>query len=81
MPAQQRLRCHESMVSALRGEHPGQCRQDGAVRPDEAWPGHLSAQARDLVSQHEDLGVLGRLAAGEQCEPTGEVIGDEVQQP
>jgi hypothetical protein len=63
LPAQERLRYHEPMVSALRVEHPGQCRQDGAVWPGWAWPGALSAQDRDLVSEYEDLGVLGRLAA------------------
>jgi hypothetical protein len=69
------------MVSALCRKESGQRRKDGPVRPGEAWPGHLSAQDRHLVSQHEDLGVLGRLPAGQQCEPTGELTEDEVQQP
>jgi hypothetical protein len=68
------------MASALRGEHPGQCRQDGAVWPGWAWPGELSAQDRDLVSEYEDLSVLGRLAAGEQCEPADELAEDQVEQ-
>jgi len=33
------------------------------------------------MAEHEDLGVLGRLLAGQECEPPGEVIGDEVEQP
>jgi hypothetical protein len=32
------------------------------------------------VSQHEDLGVLGRLLAGQQREPAEELAEDEVQE-
>jgi hypothetical protein len=39
-----------------------------------------SAQDRDLLSQHEDLGVLGRLLAGQQREPAGELAEDELEQ-
>jgi hypothetical protein len=80
MPAQQRLRRHESMAAALRGEQPGQRREHSAVRPAGAGPGDLSAQDRDLVSQHEDLGVLGRLLAGQQREPADELAEDQVEQ-
>lgn len=80
MPAQQRLRRHESMAPALRGQQPGQRREHGAVRPAGAGPGDLSAQDRDLVSQNEDLGVLGRLLAGQQREPADELAEDEVEQ-
>ena len=69
------------MVSALRGQQPGQCREDGSVRPGWAWSGDLSAQDRDLMAEHEDLGVLGRLLAGRECEPPGELTEDEVEQP
>jgi hypothetical protein len=34
---------HEPMLSALRGQQPGQYREDGSVRPGETWPGDLSA--------------------------------------
>jgi len=44
------------------------------------WPGDLPAQHRHLVSEHEDLGVLGRLPAGQQCEPAGELAEDEIEQ-
>jgi hypothetical protein len=36
----------------------------------ETWPGDLSAQ-------HEDLGVVGRLAAGEQAKPADELTEDQ----
>jgi hypothetical protein len=68
------------MAPALGGEQPGQRPAHGAVRPAGAGPGDLSAQARDLVSQHEDLGVVGRLLAGQQREPADELAEDEVEQ-
>ncbi len=64
MPAQQRLRCHEAMASALLGEQPGQGREHDAVWPGGAWPGDLPAQHRHLVSEHEDLGVSWTPARG-----------------
>jgi hypothetical protein len=33
------------------------------------------------MAEHEDLGVLGCLLAGQQFEPSGELTEDEVQQP
>jgi hypothetical protein len=73
VPAQQRVGCYNPMASVLGGQQPGQRREDGSVRPGWAWPGDLSAQDRELMSQHEDLGVLGRLPTGQQCEPAGEL--------
>ena len=54
------------MVSARLGQEPGQGCEDGTIWLGGAWPGDLSAQHRDLVSQHQDLGVLGGLPAGER---------------
>jgi hypothetical protein len=48
---------------------PGQGCQDGPVWPGKAWTGDLSAQHRDLLPEHEELGVLGGLPASEQSEP------------
>ena len=47
----------------------GQGCQDGPVWPGKAWTGDLSAQHRDLLPEHEELGVLGGLPASEQFEP------------
>src|SRR6266516_1492133 len=80
MPAQQRLRRHEAMASALLGEQPGQRRQHDAVWPGEVWPGDLPAQHRHLVSEDEELGVLGRPPACPQCEPAEELAEDQVEQ-
>ncbi len=35
-----------------------ECRKDGPVWPGGAWPGELLAHDRDLMAQHEELGVL-----------------------
>jgi membrane associated rhomboid family serine protease len=68
------------MASALLGEQPGQRCEYDAVWPGEVWPGDLPAQHRHLVSEHEELGVLGRLPAGQQCEPAEELAEDQVEQ-
>jgi hypothetical protein len=66
------------MVSTLGGEQSGQRREHGAVWPGGAWAGDLTAQDRDLMSEYEDFGVLGRLLAGQQREPAEELAEDEV---
>jgi hypothetical protein len=43
-----------------------------------AW--RLPAQYRDRMSQHEDLGVVGRLAAGGQAKPADELTEDQVEE-
>jgi hypothetical protein len=43
--------------------------EHGAVEPGQRWPGVRAAQHRDLVTQHEDLDVLGRVGASEERQP------------
>jgi hypothetical protein len=40
---------------------------------ERSWAGDVAPQHRDLVPQHEDLGVLGRLPAAQQYEPADEL--------
>jgi hypothetical protein len=70
----------EAVVSALLGKEPGQGCEDGTIRPGGTWPGDLSAQHRDFLPEHQDLGVLGGLPAGEQCEPAEELAQDQVEE-
>jgi hypothetical protein len=79
MPAQ-RVGGDEAMVSALLGQDPDQGCEDGPVWPRGTGPGDLSAQHRNLVSQHQDLGVLGGLPASEQLEPAEELAQDQVEE-
>jgi hypothetical protein len=44
-------------------KQPGHCCQDDTVGPVGLGPGDLTPEHRDLVTEHQDLGVLGRLAA------------------
>jgi hypothetical protein len=54
------------MTARVCWQQPGQRRQDRPVGPVELRPGDLTAQHRDLVPEHHDLGVPGRLAAAQQ---------------
>jgi hypothetical protein len=80
MPAQQGVGGDEAMVSALPWEESAQRREDGPVWPGGVRSGDLSAHDRDLMAQHEDLGVLGRLPAGQQRKPADELTEAQVEQ-
>jgi hypothetical protein len=67
------------LVAALLGQEPGQGCEDGTVWPGGTRPWDLSAQHRDLVSQHQNLGIVGGLSAGEQCEPAEELAQDQIE--
>ena len=68
------------MVLVLLGQEPGQGCEDGPVWPGGTRSGDLSAQHHDFMSQHEQLGVLGRLSASKQCKPVEELTQDQVQE-
>ncbi len=61
-------------------KQPGQRRQDGAVGPVRLGPGDLTAEHRDLMTEHHDLGVLRYLAAAEQHQPAEDPDHDQVEQ-
>ena len=65
-------------------------RARSAGRWPKGWPGMARrgvagraalAQDRDLMAQHEELGVLGHLRAGQQREPADELTEAQVEQP
>ena len=69
VPAQQRSGRDQPQPAQRGGQQPAQCAEHGAVEP-----GHLrarvgAAQHGDLVSQRQDLDVLGGVGAGEQRQP------------
>ena len=43
-------------------KQPGHCRQDRPVGPIRLGLGHLTAEHRDLMTEHHDFRVLRRLA-------------------
>jgi hypothetical protein len=81
VPGQQRARRDEPADAQHGRQVPGQRRQDRAVGPVRPGPGDLTAEYRDLMTEHHDLGVLGCLAAAQQHEPAQDPDHDQVQQP
>jgi hypothetical protein len=68
VPAQQRLRGDEEAGPAGPGQDTADGSEQGAVGGLEPGSWHLAAQHEQLVAQHEDLQVLGGVAAGEHRE-------------
>jgi hypothetical protein len=51
------------------GQQPGRRDQDRTVRPGQPRGLDLALEDGDLMTQEEDLGVLGAVGAGEQGQP------------
>jgi len=51
-----------------------------AVSPAQLWPGHLTAQHHHLMTQRDDLRVLGRITAAQQDQPAKDPDHRQVQQ-
>ena len=60
------------MSAQHRGQASDECGEQGSVGPVEAGLGVGSAEYGDLVAQDEELDVLGRRCAAEQCQPARE---------
>jgi hypothetical protein len=56
------------------------CQRSNVSGVTRRWTGDLSAQHRDLLPEHEDLGVLGDLPASEQLEPAQELTQNQVEE-
>jgi hypothetical protein len=69
MPGQQRTWRDEPMGAQHGWKQLGQCRQDRPVGPIRLGLGHLTAEHRDLMTEHHDFRVLRRLAAAGQHQP------------
>ena len=69
VPAQQGSGRHQPQLAQRGGQQPAQRAEHGAVEPGQCWPGVGAAQHGDLVTQRQDLGVLGGVGAGEQRQP------------
>ena len=80
MPAQQRARRHEPLRAQRRRPDARQCRQHRPVRPRQPRTAGLTAQYRVLMTKHQDLCVLDRIAASQQRQPAGHLAEDEIQQ-
>ena len=80
VPGQQRARCDEPVGAQHGRQQPGQRRQDRPVGPVRLRPGDLTPEHRDLMTEHHDLRILGRLAAAQQQQPAEDPDHDQVEQ-
>jgi hypothetical protein len=69
MPAQQRLWLDKQPAPSWSGQQPRQRGEYRPVGPVDPWPGHLASQHRDLVAQHQQLGILRRRTPRQQHKP------------
>jgi hypothetical protein len=69
VPAQQDSGRHQSQAAQLGGQQPAQRAEVRPVDPGQRWVRVGSAQYGELVSEHQDLDVLGSVRAGEERQP------------
>ena len=81
MPGQQRARSDYPVVAQRGRQQPGKCRQDRPVGPVWFRLSDLTPEHRDLMTEHQDLRVLGCLAAAQQHKPAEDLDHDQVEQP
>jgi len=78
--SQQRARRDEPVGAQPSWQQPGQRGQDGPVGPVRLRPGDLPPDYRDLMTEHHDLRILGRLAAPQQEQPAKHPDHDQIEQ-
>ena len=66
VPAQQRRRSHEERVPRAAAQHPRQRGEKDSIGTVKIWSVNLTAQHRDLVTQHQDLDLRGSVTAQRQ---------------
>jgi hypothetical protein len=69
VPAQQGSGRHQPQSAQMWGQQPAQRAEERAVDPGEGRAGVVASKHRDLVAQHEDLGLFGDGRSGEQSQP------------
>ena len=63
MPRQDRVGCHQDDRTAGTIEHTRECREDRPIGWLETGMSDLALQDRELMTQHENLGILGPVPA------------------
>jgi hypothetical protein len=81
MPTQDRVRSDETVTTQCAGQLPHERGEHGPVRPIQARTRVGATQDGDLVTQHEELDVLGGGRAAHQQDQSEYVRKDQVQQP
>jgi hypothetical protein len=80
MPAQQGARRHDPMESKPLGQQPGKRGQQRPVGPVHSRPGDLTAQHGDLVSQDQDLHLLGCITSRKERQPAEQPDHQQIQE-
>jgi hypothetical protein len=81
MPTQQRARRDQPGRPLRPGQQPGQGGEYHPVDPVQLRPGMLLPQDRDLLTQHQQLGVLRRRRARQQHQPASQADEHQVEHP
>jgi hypothetical protein len=76
----QGARRHDPMEAKPCGQPPRQRGRQRSVGPVWSWPGDLTTQDGDLMTQHQDLHVLGGVASHEKRQPAGPLDHQQIQQ-
>jgi hypothetical protein len=80
MPAQQRFGPDEQPAPGRSGQQPRESSKHGAVGPVHPRPAHLAPQDHDLVTQHEQLRVLGGRTPRQQRKPPQCLAEQQIEQ-
>jgi hypothetical protein len=80
MPSQERGRLHQPSPPDRARQEPRKPGQHRAVGPVKPGSGHLPAEHRDLVPQHQQLRVLGRRAPRQQRKPSQQLAEAQIEQ-
>jgi hypothetical protein len=78
MPAQNRSRGDQAVVAQPRWQPPDQGGEDGAVSPVQAGSRVGAPEHGDLMSQHQQLDVLGGRRPSEQQEEPQNLLEEQI---
>jgi hypothetical protein len=76
----QLIRGHDPMEVKPCGKQSRQSGRQRPVGPVRLWPGDLTSQDGDLMTQHQDLHVLGGVAPREKRQPAEQPDHQQIQQ-
>jgi hypothetical protein len=80
VPGAQGGGCHDPVQPKAPGQQPRQGGEHGPVGPVRLRAGHLTAQDRDLMPQHQDLHVLRGVAARQQHQPAEQPDHEQIDE-
>jgi hypothetical protein len=64
VPAQDRRRCDQQSAAATSGQESAEGGDHGSIGPADPWPRSAALENGQLMTQDENLDLLGRVGAG-----------------